>query len=181
MKTKSHLARSPRLLRPQSKGFTLIEVLIAMTIVAIGLLGQMQMQIETISTNKIALYKAQSAYLASELVDRMRLNIPGVDNGLYDDISTIDDPDDPDDDYATNACITSTDGCTVEEIAGQDIFEWVESIKAVIPSGTATVNRLDAITDQAAFEIIVSWQGKYTHTSSTDAQEYNSFTMQFGI
>lgn len=58
----------------RSKGFTLIEVLIAMLILAIGVLGISALQYKGLQYNLNARYRTQINYLAYDIMDRMRLN-----------------------------------------------------------------------------------------------------------
>jgi type IV pilus assembly protein PilV len=55
-------------------GFTLLEVLIAMLILAIGVLGVTALQYKALQYNQDAYYRTQVNTLASDMADRMRLN-----------------------------------------------------------------------------------------------------------
>ena len=55
-------------------GFTLIEVLISMVILAIGLLGLAAMQTISLRDNQDAHYYQQATLLAYEMQDRIRAN-----------------------------------------------------------------------------------------------------------
>lgn len=57
-----------------SKGFTLIEVLVAMLIIAIGVLGIAALQFKGLQYNQDAYFRTQVNYLAYDIADRMRLN-----------------------------------------------------------------------------------------------------------
>ncbi len=65
------------------KGFTIIEVMIAMTILAIGLLSIGTMQITAVKGNKIAMDISRASYLAEskleELLSMPFVNADGVD------------------------------------------------------------------------------------------------------
>ena len=85
------------------RGFTLIEVLIAIVVLAIGLLGLAGLQASSLKNNTSAYTRSQAQLLAYDMLDRLRANREGVINGSYDDLlsSTPSDPN----------CITS--GCSV--------------------------------------------------------------------
>ena len=55
-------------------GFTLIEVLIAMLILAIGILGIAALQFKGMQYNTDAYYRSQINFLIYDIADRMRLN-----------------------------------------------------------------------------------------------------------
>lgn len=58
----------------KSKGFTLIEVLIAMLVLAIGLLGMAALQTYTLRSNLSAYHRGQGIQLLYDMADRMRAN-----------------------------------------------------------------------------------------------------------
>jgi type IV pilus assembly protein PilV len=57
-----------------SSGFTLIEVLVAMLIIAIGVLGIAALQFKGLQYNQDAYFRTQVNFLAYDIADRMRLN-----------------------------------------------------------------------------------------------------------
>ena len=59
---------------PRENGFTLIEVLVAMLIIAIGILGITALQYKGLQYNQDAYYRTQVNLLAYDIADRMRLN-----------------------------------------------------------------------------------------------------------
>jgi type IV pilus assembly protein PilV len=62
-------------MRPQD-GFTLIEILIAVLVLAVGMLGLAGMQLAGMKSNYSAYLRSQATFAASDLIDRMRVN-PG--------------------------------------------------------------------------------------------------------
>ena len=66
-----------------SKGFSLIEVMIATFVLAIGLLGIAGLQVTAIKSNHTAMSHTQSTQLAYDIADRMRANMPGTTAGAY--------------------------------------------------------------------------------------------------
>jgi len=57
-----------------SKGFTLIEALIAVVILAIGLLGIAGLQATNLKNNQSAYNRSQATLLAYDMADRIRAN-----------------------------------------------------------------------------------------------------------
>ena len=60
--------------RTHAKGFSLIEILVALVVMSLGLLGFAALQIAGLSSNKIALDRSQASILAYEIIDSMRAN-----------------------------------------------------------------------------------------------------------
>lgn len=68
----------------QSRGFTLVEMLIALIVLSIGLLGVAALQISSLRSNGSAASRSQATLLAYEIVDRMRANQVAARAGAYD-------------------------------------------------------------------------------------------------
>lgn len=67
------------------KGFTLLEVLISVSILSVGLLAVASMQTSAISGNTFARDSTLAIQLAEEMVDRIRVNagnVPNIYNGI---------------------------------------------------------------------------------------------------
>ena len=114
--------------RPGTSGFTLIEVLIAMVVLSIGLLGVAGLQVSGLRANHSSSMRSQATYLSYDMADRMRANIRGVNGGSYNNLSG--DPGDP-------GCAAS--GCTPAQMAQTDLHEWNSANAANLPSGAGAV------------------------------------------
>jgi len=66
-------------------GSTLLEVLIALVVITVGLLGLLSMQVYSLKGNQSAYLRSQATVLAYELVDAMRADRDGALSGDYDD------------------------------------------------------------------------------------------------
>ena len=81
-----HSCRS-RAFRPPSRrvaGVGLIEILIAVTILAFGLLGIAAMQATTLRNSQVASQRSEAAIGTSAILERMRANYAVAANGGYD-------------------------------------------------------------------------------------------------
>lgn len=67
----------------RQQGFTLLEVLVAMVIVSIGLVGLAGLMMTSVKNNQSAFYRSQASWLAYDVVDRMRANRTQALSGLY--------------------------------------------------------------------------------------------------
>jgi len=69
----------------REQGFSLIEVLIAMVVIAVGLLGFLGMQVYAVKGNDSAYLRSQATLLAYELADNMRASRQAALDGDFDD------------------------------------------------------------------------------------------------
>ena len=129
-------------MRNPSSGFTMLEVMIAIVVVSFGLLGLAGLQVFALKNNQSASLRSAASVLASDIVDRMKANFQGVINGQYDRPSTAD--------YTTGvAGCNATAGCTTNELAANDRFEWAQRVAASFPGGVGIVC-LDSTPDTPA-------------------------------
>jgi type IV pilus assembly protein PilV len=113
------------------RGFTLVEVLIALIVLSIGLLGIAAMYVETLRANRSALVRTQAIALASDLADRIRANRAPADN------------------YT---------GAGVNARAVADLAAWNDLIEDQLPDGEGTVLfRAGTANTPAQYMIQVSW------------------------
>ena len=146
-----------RQLNPKSRmnGFSLVEVLVAMVVLSIGLLGLAGLQATGLKNNNSAYQRTQANILANEILDRMRANQAGIDGGFYDDPYAGGTPTDPN-------CITS--GCSVSQMAQYDVFEWDDRMNDLLPAAQATITGSGA---NSIFTITVMWDDERTGATGT--------------
>lgn len=85
METVSYFISSRSSANPRwpQRGFTLIEVMISVLILAIGLLGVASMQTRSLQMNQSAQFSSQASILAYDIIDRMRANRGAALSGDY--------------------------------------------------------------------------------------------------
>jgi type IV pilus assembly protein PilV len=121
-----------------SQGFTLIEVLIAVIVLAIGLLGLANLQTLSLRNSQSTYLRTQANILAYDIVDRMRSNL-GLSDTNNDGL-----PNDYSDNYSKMVgrsvpdCTTVT-GCSTFDMVNQDLYEWNAIISKTLPGGKGTV------------------------------------------
>jgi type IV pilus assembly protein PilV len=142
-------------------GFTMIEVLVAIFVLAIGLLGLAGLQASSLKNNTSAYTRSQAQLLAYDMLDRMRANQQGVTDGNYDDLLGTT-PSNP-------SCISS--GCSVAQLAQHDAYEWTTVLAQTLPSGTGLVTGNGA---GSIFTITVMWDDERTGATGTNCSDDHS-------
>jgi type IV pilus assembly protein PilV len=118
--------------RHRAAGFTMLEVMIAIVVIAFGLLGLAGLQAFSLKNNQSASLRVAATMLAADMVDRMKANFQGVIAGEYNK------PNPADYGTAVPGCLT-TSGCTPQELAQNDLREWADRIAAALPNANGIV------------------------------------------
>jgi type IV pilus assembly protein PilV len=111
-----------RTCRDRASGFTLLEVLIALVVLSIGLLGIAALQGVGLRSSQGAYLTSQASLLAYDMADRIRANPQtlAVYNGFV----------------ANDAnCLAAGAG-----LAGADLQEWSCAVRALLPDGTGRID-----------------------------------------
>lgn len=64
----------------KNKGFFIIEVLIAILVFSIGIVGILKMQVGSIRTNTEAQYRIQASHLAEDLISKISIDKTNINN-----------------------------------------------------------------------------------------------------
>ena len=107
-----------------SAGFSLIEVLVALLIFSLGLIGLAGLLVMSTQANNGALIRTQATFLAQNMADRMRANIGGVWEGDYDDTWPI---------SATAPACDAASPCKPADLATRDKVIWGDMLKQFMP------------------------------------------------
>lgn len=129
------------------KGATLIEVMVALVVMSIGLLGLASLQLSGVKTNNNSEKRTQAAILSNDLVERMRAN-PDEVNQNYAYVAALTNPNFNCANPPASACedsgSTAATDCTPSAITGFDAYTaWCDA-KALLPNGNITVVCSDA-------------------------------------
>jgi len=110
----------------RQNGFTLLEVLIALLVLSIGLLGLAALQTVGLRSNQMATMRTQSVQMAYDMSDRMRANPAGVDAQDYVLAATGVVP--------TISRDCAVNECTPAQMAAYDLGTWLDRI-ITLPGG----------------------------------------------
>lgn len=142
----------------RNAGFTLIEILIAVLLLAVGVLGLAAAQLGALKYNQTSSSRTQASFLAYSIVDAMRANKVNA----------------PSYDIAINAAAP-----TGNSIAATDIRNWQQSLSTQLPSGTGSIARGTGASSNVV-TVTVRWSegrvGGNTETGSS-AGDTQTFVM----
>jgi type IV pilus assembly protein PilV len=146
--------------RPRSAGCALLEALVALTILAVGLLGSMALLLASLRSSREALHHGTAVRLASDLAERVRANRAGLSAYPFD--LTV-----------APAVARATCGvaatCPPADRAHADIAEWRQELAAALPQADARLTLDDTTAVAGAWcTIELSWGG----SGPTDSGSY---------
>lgn len=122
------------------RGFTLLEVLVSIVVMASGVLGLLGMRLATLKHSANANARAIASVHAADIFDRLRANPVRAANGLY------------------NIAIDASAPTQVKSIVDQDLQQWRRALTARLVDGTGSVSV--SATGQA--EVAVRWTERDT-------------------
>ncbi len=111
------------------RGFSLLEVLVAIVILSIGLLGLAGLQATGLQSNHSAYLRTQASILSYDIIDAMRANRDAARDGFY------------------NRALAAAAPANTTTIANQDVTAWLNNLAASLPAGDGaiSVNAANAI------------------------------------
>lgn len=128
------------------RGATMIEVLVAVVVLAIGLLGMALLQMTSVQSNHSAYYRSQATVLASDLADRMRANRTAALGNAYEFT------------FPTSSSSHEVSGTQAQK----DKAEWLNALAQALPDGTGQVAK-----DGTLVTISIRWNDNRGRIKST--------------
>lgn len=109
------------------RGITLIESLVAILVVALGILGILGVQMRTLADTQTGVRRAQAIRLIEDLGERLQNNPDALNNlSAYTAIPT-----------SGTECTTAA--CAPQDLAAADVWQWRTNVANTLPMGQATV------------------------------------------
>ena len=121
-------------------GTTLVEVMVALAITAMGIGGVVATQTMGLKSNQSSYYRSQADILLRDMADRIRANVAESGNYIVA--------------YGDSPNCGGGAGCLSE----QDISNWLDELDQQLPNGEGAIRQLDAA--QGVIEVEVRWQDK---------------------
>lgn len=123
-------------------GFSLMEVLIALVIMSVGMLGIAGLYVEGMNAGRTSIFRHHAVTLASDVADRIRANPTA--GAFYEG------------DPGNNNCVLGDVNCDPEQMAANDIDLWKTQADDMLPNGDVTVTYNDGVAPPT-YTIVVSW------------------------
>lgn len=144
-----------------NRGFNLVEVMVAVLILSVGLVGLAFLQTESLHYNTGAYARTQATVAAYDIMDRMRANSATVLAGNYTvatqtaatgAVSTYNSCKD-------STCSCSSSKCTTAQLATYDLGEWYTLQSRILPQNSSYLSTITAVggTSQQ-FTITIRWR-----------------------
>ena len=126
-----------------ARGFTLVEVLVALVVMAVGLLGIAGLYVEGLRAGRTAVYRSTAVTLAADMADRIRANPDGGYAGAGPG--------------ADNGCVNGAADCDRDQLAQDDWFHWLTDLHARLPAGANAIVELQDLAPLRQYVITVAW------------------------
>lgn len=123
---------APLRLPESNQGFTLLEILIAILVLSIGMLGLAGLQFAALRSTTQTYERSQAAVLAADLVDRMRANRVAAGEGRF-KLAPFQIP------VSQEDC--ESVACSRELVADFELAQWHERLRSTLPGATAGVQQ----------------------------------------
>ncbi|NOY63639.1 MAG: type IV pilus modification protein PilV [Gammaproteobacteria bacterium] len=120
-------------------GFSLAETLIALFVLAIGLLGLANLQFKSLRLNYDAYLRTQATIQAQDIAERLIANLPAATR-----YTQIEPP------VITPDC--NANSCSPTQLSAYDLDAWRSTLARLLPSGVGTITKHGVI-----YTITINW------------------------
>lgn len=110
------------------RGFSLIEVMVALVVMSVGMLGMASLYVTSLRANGTAISRTQAVNLAADLAERIRAN-PGGQSAYAPTTAPTSDG---------NNCYKGT-ACTPPQLASDDLYIWGQQVTDKLPGSLAPI------------------------------------------
>ncbi len=138
-------------------GFTVIEVLISLLVLSVGMMGLASLQVVGLQNTQGGAQRAQAAFLAYDITDRMRSNTAAATAGGY---NYVGEPGAAGQVNAVN-CIGVAANCSAAQLAAFDLAQWQTLLGTYLSNGFGSIATVDNGTTTGV-TITVQWADAYT-------------------
>lgn len=145
----------------RQRGISLIESLVAIVVMALGILGILGVQMRTLTDTQTSVRRAQAIRLIEDLSERMKVN-PNALNNLASYVSAFDN---------TPTLGSCTNGCSAAQQASHDLAVWKQTVASSLPLGQASIFLAPGETQDSnrrQLGVIISWRENERAGTKTD-------------
>lgn len=109
----------------------MLEVLIAVLVFSLGMIGLAGLLIFAISSNHVAYLRTQATFLAHNMAGRMGANPAALWEGDFASVSLLP--------AGTAISVTCATGCTPAQLATHDIQVWSQQVNTFLPKASGSI------------------------------------------
>ena len=125
------------------RGFSLVEVLIALVIMSVGMLGIAGLYVQSMQAGRTSLFRHNAVTLAGDVADRIRANPRAL--GAYALVGGVD-----------YGCVAQGVDCSEPQMAAHDVLLWTDQVSQTLPNGQINITFDGAVTPPT-YQIQVAW------------------------
>jgi len=134
-----------------SAGFSMLEMLIALLILSIGLLGVATLQTRGQQFNQVGYLRTQATFLAYDIMDRIRIN--------------------PEGNYSSSggenvSCDGDDKDCTPDQLRDYDLKNWLKLVSDTLPGGGTGIQLTNNV-----YTITISWANIIDRSDGAEKEE----------
>ena len=145
-------------MKRNERGAALIEMMVSLLVLAVGLLGVLAMQVQSLKANQNAYLYSQSAFLANDIYESMNLfPYNAADFAINFSATTPTLPE----------CTLSDSNCTKKEVITWSQSSWRANIEKLLPGGKGAVVMTDG-----AYEIQIKFIVGYDQAGEAETEIY---------
>ena len=126
----------------RQRGFSLVEVLIALVVMSVGMLGIAGLYVQSLQAGRTSMFRHHAVTLAGDVADRIRANPrAGIAYAGF---------------GADNNCVSGGVDCNEAQMAANDILLWDQQAANSLPNGDVTIQFDDTVLPPV-YTITVAW------------------------
>lgn len=165
--------------KSSATGFSLLEVLIALLVMSVGLLGIVGMVTTSLKANDGAYLRSTANSLAYSILDRMRANRQSATQGGYNIALGTTTPVVSAACLQTSTCLPAqlaslclgpTNNCTPDQMANADLGMWKQDLATDLPAGDGSISTALDANGVIDVTIVIQWN------AARATQALNKFT-----
>lgn len=148
----------------RESGFSMIEVLVTMFVMAVALLGTAALQVHSLKVTQGSQFRGQAVLLGMDLLERVEANNAAAIAGAYAVTLPLT--------QAAPDCVKAT--CTPAEMATYDLAQLDAELQRNLPESSASVTF--AGTGPYTYTVQISWRERATRPASDGQDRTESFS-----
>lgn len=139
----------------RNSGFTMIEILVTLFVIAIGVLGTASLQAFALKISHSGQLRSQAVILGSDLMERVEANNPGAIAGTYAPATLP----------TSSAKDCVAEYCLPSELAVYDLAQFMQRLQAQLPGASASVTFAGA--GPFTYTVQINWEERIARSAST--------------